>query len=62
MVQGPGGVVLEWDWDAFRRLPAVDVTVDLHCVTGWSKLDTEWRAWTARRWPTSLDLPRGSAV
>jgi predicted kinase len=23
---------------------------------------TSWEAWTASRWPTSLDLPRGSAV
>jgi DMSO/TMAO reductase YedYZ molybdopterin-dependent catalytic subunit len=32
-----------WDWAAFRALPAVDVTVDLHCVTKWSKLGTAWR-------------------
>ena len=32
-----------WDWAAFRALPAVDVTVDLHCVTKWSKLSTAWR-------------------
>jgi DMSO/TMAO reductase YedYZ molybdopterin-dependent catalytic subunit len=32
-----------WDWAAFRGLPAVDVTVDLHCVTKWSKLGTAWR-------------------
>jgi DMSO/TMAO reductase YedYZ molybdopterin-dependent catalytic subunit len=42
-VRGRGGRVREWDWRAFRKLPAVDVTVDLHCVTGWSKLDTAWR-------------------
>jgi DMSO/TMAO reductase YedYZ molybdopterin-dependent catalytic subunit len=32
-----------WDWAAFHALPAVDVTVDLHCVTKWSKLGTAWR-------------------
>ena len=32
-----------WDWAAFRALPAVDMTVDLHCVTKWSKLGTAWR-------------------
>jgi DMSO/TMAO reductase YedYZ molybdopterin-dependent catalytic subunit len=31
-----------WDWAAFRGLPTVQVTVDLHCVTGWSKLGTDW--------------------
>jgi DMSO/TMAO reductase YedYZ molybdopterin-dependent catalytic subunit len=32
-----------WDWAAFQALPAEDITVDLHCVTKWSKLDTPWR-------------------
>src|SRR5207302_1206914 len=27
-----------WTWDEFRALPAEDVTVDIHCVTKWSKL------------------------
>jgi len=31
-----------WDWAAFRALPSQRVTVDLHCVTHWSKLDTSW--------------------
>ena len=32
-----------WDWSAFRALPAETPTVDLHCVTSWSKLATDWR-------------------
>src|SRR2546426_3103575 len=32
-----------WTWDEFRALPSEDVTVDIHCVTKWSKLDTAWR-------------------
>src|SRR4051812_45248471 len=32
-----------WDWPALRALPAEDATVDLHCVTRWSKLATRWR-------------------
>jgi DMSO/TMAO reductase YedYZ molybdopterin-dependent catalytic subunit len=31
-----------WDWDGFRALPSEPVTVDIHCVTHWSKLDTTW--------------------
>ena len=31
-----------WAWDAFRALPAETPTVDIHCVTTWSKLDTTW--------------------
>jgi DMSO/TMAO reductase YedYZ molybdopterin-dependent catalytic subunit len=37
------GAKQSWTWDEFRQLPAEDVTVDLHCVTKWSKLDTAWR-------------------
>ena len=29
-------------WDDLLAMPAVDVTVDIHCVTKWSKLDTGW--------------------
>jgi DMSO/TMAO reductase YedYZ molybdopterin-dependent catalytic subunit len=32
-----------WDWAAFTALPADTPTVDLHCVTRWSKLATEWQ-------------------
>ena len=31
-----------WDWARFRQLPTETVTVDLHCVTKWSKLSTNW--------------------
>ncbi len=32
-----------WNWKEFQALPADDVTVDIHCVTKWSKLGTTWR-------------------
>jgi DMSO/TMAO reductase YedYZ molybdopterin-dependent catalytic subunit len=32
----------QWTWEEFRRLPSEEVTVDIHCVTKWSKLDTTW--------------------
>jgi DMSO/TMAO reductase YedYZ molybdopterin-dependent catalytic subunit len=31
-----------WTWKEFRALPTETVTVDIHCVTKWSKLDTSW--------------------
>jgi len=31
-----------WTWEEFRRLPSESFTVDIHCVTKWSKLDTLW--------------------
>jgi DMSO/TMAO reductase YedYZ molybdopterin-dependent catalytic subunit len=31
-----------WSWEEFRALPTEAVTVDIHCVTKWSKLDSVW--------------------
>jgi DMSO/TMAO reductase YedYZ molybdopterin-dependent catalytic subunit len=31
-----------WSWQQFNDLPLETVTVDIHCVTKWSKLDTVW--------------------
>ncbi|WP_431311835.1 molybdopterin-dependent oxidoreductase [Pseudolysinimonas kribbensis] len=32
-----------WGWDEFLALGVEDVTVDIHCVTHWSKLGMAWR-------------------
>ncbi|MEP7019289.1 MAG: sulfite oxidase-like oxidoreductase [Pseudonocardiales bacterium] len=37
------GVKHRWSWDEFLGLPAETPTVDLHCVTRWSKLATSWQ-------------------
>jgi DMSO/TMAO reductase YedYZ molybdopterin-dependent catalytic subunit len=31
-----------WSWDEFNKLPRSQVTMDIHCVTRWSKFDTAW--------------------
>ena len=41
-VDGAVDEALSWTWDELRALPAETVTVDIHCVTKWSKLDTTW--------------------
>ena len=33
---------ISWSWDEFHALPSEKLTKDIHCVTSWSKLDTEW--------------------
>jgi DMSO/TMAO reductase YedYZ molybdopterin-dependent catalytic subunit len=35
-------VLQRWNWRSFRALSAETFTVDLHCVTRWSKLGTHW--------------------
>ena len=37
-----GGTDRTWTWTEFNKLPSETVTVDIHCVTKWSKLDTTW--------------------
>jgi DMSO/TMAO reductase YedYZ molybdopterin-dependent catalytic subunit len=31
-----------WSWEELNALPSETFTVDIHCVTKWSKLDTSW--------------------
>jgi DMSO/TMAO reductase YedYZ molybdopterin-dependent catalytic subunit len=31
-----------WSWEEFNRLPKTTVKRDIHCVTKWSKFDTNW--------------------
>jgi DMSO/TMAO reductase YedYZ molybdopterin-dependent catalytic subunit len=31
-----------WTWDELNQLPRTKLTMDIHCVTRWSKFDTEW--------------------
>jgi DMSO/TMAO reductase YedYZ molybdopterin-dependent catalytic subunit len=38
-VAGPAS----WTWEEFLALPAQTPTVDIHCVTKWSKFDTTWK-------------------
>jgi DMSO/TMAO reductase YedYZ molybdopterin-dependent catalytic subunit len=33
----------KWTWDELLALGVEDVTVDIHCVTHWTKLDMDWR-------------------
>src|SRR4051795_2151205 len=36
------GQLARGTWDEFRALPREPITVDIHCVTTWSKFDTRW--------------------
>src|ERR671933_279992 len=41
-IDGAVGQARRWSWEELRALPSETVTVDIHCVTSWSKLDTVW--------------------
>ena len=40
-IEGEVDAPKSWGWDEFKALPSEEVTVDIHCVTKWSKLDTD---------------------
>ena len=42
-IEGQVEKPVRWSWEEFQGLPAQDFTVDIHCVTKWTKLDTRWR-------------------
>lgn len=37
-----------WTWQEFQALPRTKVTMDIHCVTRWSKFDTTWEGVSLR--------------
>jgi DMSO/TMAO reductase YedYZ molybdopterin-dependent catalytic subunit len=41
-LEGLVGSKVTWTWDQFRKLPSQTFTVDINCVTKWTKLDTKW--------------------
>jgi DMSO/TMAO reductase YedYZ molybdopterin-dependent catalytic subunit len=45
-LQEDGSLLGKWSWAEFGALPQTEITVDIHCVTTWSKLDTKWRGVT----------------
>ena len=44
---------LRLSWDEFSQLPKTTLKMDIHCVTRWSKFDTEWQGVSVK---TLLDL------
>jgi DMSO/TMAO reductase YedYZ molybdopterin-dependent catalytic subunit len=41
-LQHAGGRSMRWSWDELMALPHQTPTIDIHCVTKWSKFDTKW--------------------
>jgi DMSO/TMAO reductase YedYZ molybdopterin-dependent catalytic subunit len=41
-IDGAVDEAASWTWDELLALPQETFTVDIHCVTKWSKLDTGW--------------------
>lgn len=37
-----------WSWAEFNQFPRTKLKMDIHCVTRWSKFDTEWEGVSVR--------------
>ena len=53
---------LKWTWDEFLKLPRETSTVDIHCVTKWSKLDTLWTGVSVDTLLAGIDLDAQPSV
>ena len=50
-LQDGGSLAGKWTWEEFQSLPQTEITVDIHCVTKWSKLGTKWKGVTIDHLP-----------
>jgi DMSO/TMAO reductase YedYZ molybdopterin-dependent catalytic subunit len=58
-VRDEAGHSTRWSWDEFQKLPRDTPTVDIHCVTKWSKFETRWEGVSV---DTLLEVARGAGV
>ena len=58
-IRDSAGASKRWSWDELQSLPRDTPTVDIHCVTKWSKFDTKWEGVSI---DTLLDGARASGV
>jgi DMSO/TMAO reductase YedYZ molybdopterin-dependent catalytic subunit len=57
-----GAEPVSWTWGEFRALPSETVTKDIHCVTKWSKFDTDWEGVSVDMLLQSVDHDSAYAV
>lgn len=49
VIDGLVGKPQQWSWDDMASMPESAMTADIHCVTKWSKFDTNWRGISPRQ-------------
>jgi DMSO/TMAO reductase YedYZ molybdopterin-dependent catalytic subunit len=58
-IRDGAGHSIRWSWDELQSLPHDTPTVDIHCVTKWSKFGTHWEGISV---DTLLDGARAAGV
>ena len=57
-IDGLGLDARNLDFAEFRALPKTSTTADIHCVTKWSKFDTEWEGVAVTEVLNLVDVPQ----
>jgi DMSO/TMAO reductase YedYZ molybdopterin-dependent catalytic subunit len=60
-IEGAVAAPVSWTWDQFLALPSQDFTVDISCVTKWTKLDTHWTGVSVDELLRAVQLGREAA-
>jgi DMSO/TMAO reductase YedYZ molybdopterin-dependent catalytic subunit len=53
---------VSWTWAEFLKLPRVQVTSDIHCVTRWSRFDNHWEGVDVREVLARVRLRPGAVA
>ena len=62
-IRGFNPTPMTWSWEEFIALPAQKYKVDIHCVTKWTKLGTEWEGVSVDTLLSKVDVdPRAAFV
>ena len=61
-ISGEAEPAKRWTWEEFNALPTETFTVDIHCVTKWSKLDTTWTGVSVDTLLEGVDTPADYVV
>ena len=59
-IDGLGLDARNLDFAEFRALPKTSTTADIHCVTKWSKFDTEWEGVAVTEVLKLVDVPQAA--
>jgi DMSO/TMAO reductase YedYZ molybdopterin-dependent catalytic subunit len=58
-ISGAVDAVVSWPWEEFLALPQETFTVDIHCVTKWTKLGTTWTGVSVDTLLAAIDTDAG---
>ncbi|MEU5877226.1 sulfite oxidase-like oxidoreductase [Spirillospora sp. NPDC047279] len=61
-VENENGQKTSWSWQEFMDLPQETPTVDIHCVTRWSKFGTSWQGVSLDTLLENVETDAGYAV